>query len=33
MDWMLAGVVVLLLLGSLVSAHGPHFGGTTKLKD
>jgi hypothetical protein len=28
MDWMLGAVVVLLLLGSLVSAHGPHFGGT-----
>jgi hypothetical protein len=28
MDWMLAAVVVLLLLGSLVSTHGSHFGGT-----
>ena len=28
MDWMLAAVVVLLLLGSLVSAHGRHSGGT-----
>ena len=28
MDWMLAAVVVLLLLGSLVSAHGPHIEGT-----
>ena len=26
MDWMLAGVVVLLLLGSLMSAHGPDIG-------
>ena len=28
MDWMLAVVVVLLLLGSLMSAHGPHIGGS-----
>ena len=28
MDWMLTAIVVLLLLGSLVSAHGHHFGGT-----
>src|SRR6476659_6241188 len=27
MDWMLAAVVVLLLLGSLMSAHGPDIGG------
>jgi hypothetical protein len=27
MDWMLAVVVVLLLLGSLMSAHGPDIGG------
>jgi hypothetical protein len=28
MDWMLAAVVVLLVLSALVSAHGPHIGGT-----
>ena len=28
MDWMLAAVVVLLLLGSLVSAHGADIGGS-----